>query len=265
MLPGDRTRYSAIVGIGGLRPGRIAANGEIRRGSDSTQRVMAAAASEDALAYAGLPAAAVDVLIAASTCQRRRAQPLASEIAGLLGGTAMAFDVSAAAAGFCCALAAASDMVAVGKAQCVAVVGTEPDGAGAVVVAAVGQPGIGKAAWGSDPTMAGAPDERRMAAVIPFVARQALAAAGLTVDDLAAFIPQQASPRISNSLAGALALPAHVRVARDVPNTGDAGTASIPLAMARMRASGEVSSGGYALLAGFGAGASYAAQVTRLP
>ena len=54
-------------------------------------------------------------------------------------------------------------------------------------------------------------------------------------------------------------------VARDIRETGNTSAASIPLAMERMLESGEVKSGGTALLIGFGAGLVYAAQVVTLP
>jgi 3-oxoacyl-[acyl-carrier-protein] synthase-3 len=54
-------------------------------------------------------------------------------------------------------------------------------------------------------------------------------------------------------------------VARDVVDMGNTSAASIPLAMDRMIAGGEVPGGALALLVGFGAGMGYAAQVVELP
>jgi 3-oxoacyl-[acyl-carrier-protein] synthase III len=97
------------------------------------------------------------------------------------------------------------------------------------------------------------------------VAKQALEAAGIEAGDLDAFIPHQANLRIVDSLVKTLKLPDHVPVARDIAETGNTSAASIPLAMERMLESGEVKSGGTALLIGFGAGLVYAAQVVVLP
>lgn len=97
------------------------------------------------------------------------------------------------------------------------------------------------------------------------VARQALGAAGVTVDDLDAFIPHQANMRITDAMVRTLGLPDHVAVARDIETSGNTSAASIPLAMDRMLQSGEAKSGDLALLIGFGAGLAYAAQVVRLP
>jgi 3-oxoacyl-[acyl-carrier-protein] synthase-3 len=165
------------------------------------------------------------------------------------------------------------------------------DGAGAAVVGPADQPGIRPVVWGSDPTgmhsieqrsswkeiggtaaeawpylrMAGPEVYRWVVTTMPQTAQQALDAAQLQADDLAAFIPHQANLRISEALAKALNLPAHVRVARDVIEMGNTSAASIPLAMERMLTAGELPSGAPALLLGFGSGLGYAAQVVTLP
>jgi 3-oxoacyl-[acyl-carrier-protein] synthase-3 len=329
--PGENSpRYGRIIGIGGYRPRRIVTNEEICRsvrssdewitrrtgirtrrfaGPDETLAMMAATAAAKALAQAGLAAAEVDCVIAASMSHLFQAPPLAPEITDLLGSApAAAFDVSAACAGFCLALALANDIVAAGSAQHVVVVGVERmsdivdpadrstsfifgDGAGAVVVGPAGRPGIGPVVWGSDPAglhsieqpvswratrdeaggpwpylrMSGPEVYRWAIRAMPDVAQRALAAAEMRASDLAAFIPHQANLRICEALATALKLPDHVRVARDVVDMGNTSAASIPLAMERMLAEGEVPSGSPALLIGFGSGLGYAAQVVRLP
>ena len=97
------------------------------------------------------------------------------------------------------------------------------------------------------------------------VCEQALEAAGITADDLDAFIPHQANLRIIDAMVKKLELPEHVAVARDIVDTGNTSAASIPLAMERMLDSGAAPHGGLALLIGFGAGLSFAAQVVVLP
>jgi 3-oxoacyl-[acyl-carrier-protein] synthase-3 len=165
------------------------------------------------------------------------------------------------------------------------------DGAGAVVVGPGPEDGIGPTVWGTDgeqrhliahsatwvehrddprlpwPTMRMAGPEvfRWAVGKIPAVAGQALAAAGVGPADLAAFVPHQANLRITDTLADRLGLPSHVAVARDVTHAGNTSSASVPLALDRLRETGEVPPGGRALLAGFGAGLSWAAQVVRLP
>ena len=97
------------------------------------------------------------------------------------------------------------------------------------------------------------------------VAQQALDAAGITSDQLAAFIPHQANMRIIDEFAKQLKLPDHVVVARDIATTGNTSAASIPLATHRLLGEHPELSGGLALQIGFGAGLVYGAQVVRLP
>jgi 3-oxoacyl-[acyl-carrier-protein] synthase III len=113
--------------------------------------------------------------------------------------------------------------------------------------------------------MAGPEVYRWVTGTMPGLARRALSAAGVGAGDLAALIAHQANLRICEAIASSLRLPGHVAVARDVVDMGNTSAASIPLAMERMLASGEVASGGLALLIGFGSGLGYAAQVVELP
>lgn len=97
------------------------------------------------------------------------------------------------------------------------------------------------------------------------VAQQALDQAGITADDLTAFVPHQANMRIIDKLAETLKLPEHVLVGRDIADAGNTSAASVPLAMHRLRKDHPEISGGLALQIGFGAGLAYGAQVVRIP
>ncbi len=97
------------------------------------------------------------------------------------------------------------------------------------------------------------------------VAKEALEASGLQPEDLSALVTHQANVRIIDEFAKQLGLPESVVVAKDIVDTGNTSAASIPLAMHRLLAEGQVKSGGYALQIGFGAGLAYAAQVVELP
>lgn len=97
------------------------------------------------------------------------------------------------------------------------------------------------------------------------VCRESLDKAGITADQLDAFIPHQANNRITDALIRALDLPDHVPVARDIVTTGNTSAASIPLAMDRMLEAGDIPHGGNALLVGFGAGLVFASQVVKIP
>ena len=163
------------------------------------------------------------------------------------------------------------------------------DGAGAVIVGRSEEPGIGPVAWGADgsqadlivqsPTWrdAGSSDEfpgLRMQGPAVFrwatsrmvpLAAQAMELAGVKVEQLAAFVPHQANARITDALVRALALPDHVTVADNVVDTGNTSAASVPLAMHGLLTAGRAEPGDGALLMGFGAGLTFAAQVVRLP
>ncbi len=174
------------------------------------------------------------------------------------------------------------------------------DGAGAAVIGPSDTPGIGPTIWGSDAdqwealyqtaswteyrdqvgqarrtggeepdwpviTMMGPKIFRWAVWEMAGVARKALEAAEVDVADLAAFIPHQANVRIIDQMAKQLKLPDQVVIARDVIDAGNTTGASIPLAMDRLISEGQVTSGGLALLIGFGAGLSFSAQVVRLP
>ncbi len=165
------------------------------------------------------------------------------------------------------------------------------DGAGAVVVGPSEEPGIGPVVWGADgsqkdaitmtqslidyrdnggpifPTleMQGQQVFRWAVGEMSKAAQRALDAAGVSSDDLDAFIPHQANMRITDAMVRALKLPSHVPVARDIAYTGNTSAASVPLAMDHMLETGEAPHGGTALLIGFGAGLVYAAQVVTLP
>jgi 3-oxoacyl-[acyl-carrier-protein] synthase-3 len=97
------------------------------------------------------------------------------------------------------------------------------------------------------------------------IARDAVGAAGITLGDLGAFVPHQANMRITDAVVKALGLPASVAVARTVREDGNTSAASIPLALDQLIASGQVRSGSLALIAGFGSGLSFSAQVIVVP
>ncbi|MFK0001116.1 beta-ketoacyl-ACP synthase III [Paenarthrobacter sp. NPDC090522] len=97
------------------------------------------------------------------------------------------------------------------------------------------------------------------------VAQQALDAAGIEADDLAAFIPHQANMRIIDEMVKKLKLPETVMIGRDIAQAGNTSAASIPLATHRLLQENPGLSGGLALQIGFGAGLVFGAQVVVLP
>ena len=164
------------------------------------------------------------------------------------------------------------------------------DGAGAAVVGPSDFPGISKTIWGSDGSKwdavgmdatfeqyrdgeSGWPMMRQDGQSVfrwaewdmAKIAQQALDAAGVTSDQLAAFIPHQANMRIIDEFAKQLKLPESVVTARDIETTGNTSAASIPLATHRLLKEHPELRGGLALQIGFGAGLVFGAQVVVLP
>jgi 3-oxoacyl-[acyl-carrier-protein] synthase III len=269
-------------------------------GPDESVTDMATAAGGKALAASGLSPADIDLVVVA-TCSALVPMPsVAATTAYRLGIVAPgAYDLNAACAGFCYALSTASDAVSAGSARNVLVIGAEKmsdwvdwddrsiciifaDGAGAAVVTAAGEDepsGVGPVVWGTAGdlghkirvtgrtgamTQDGQAVFRWATTAIAPVALRACERAGVSPADLSAFIPHQANLRIVEAIARKLGIPRE-KVADDIVHSGNTSSASIPLALSRMAEQGRLESGTPALLVGFGAGLSYAAQVITLP
>jgi 3-oxoacyl-[acyl-carrier-protein] synthase-3 len=310
-----------ILAFGGYQPDTVVTNDDLAKrvdtndewirsrvgiesrriaGPDESVTDMATAAGGKALAASGLSPDAIDLVIVA-TCSTIVPMPSVAAItASRLGITAPgAYDLNAACAGFCYALATASDAVKSGSARNVLVIGAEKmsdwvdwddrstciifaDGAGAAVVTATGEgepSGIGPVVWGSAGdqgnkiqvtgrtgaiTQDGQAVFRWATTAIAPVALQACERAGVAPADLSAFISHQANLRIIEAIARKLGIPRE-KVADDIIHSGNTSSASIPLALSRMAEQGRLESGTPALLIGFGAGLSYASQVVTLP
>ena len=264
---------------------------------DETVVDMAEMAASKALAASGLAPADVDLVIVA-TCTMPTPVPNASaQLASRLGIDAPgAYDINAACAGFVYALSAASAAVLSGQAHHVLVVGSErfsgwldftdrstcvilADGAGAAVVGPSEGIGIGPVVWGSDGDQFAAIEInektnlfrqegqavfRWATTTVGPLALEACRRAGIEPTELAAFVPHQANLRIIDSVAKKLGAP-DVLVAHDIVTAGNTSAASIPLAFSRMVGHGDIASGAPVLIAGFGAGLTYAAQVVLAP
>ena len=237
-----------------------------------------------------------------ATCTLESPVPhAATQIAGALGIHAPgSFDINAACAGFCYGVAAADQAIRAGTSSTVLVVGSErltawtdpkdrataiifADGAGAVVVTGSDESEIGPVVWGSDEThidairidgrngtffQEGQTVFRWATTKIGSVAIRAAEAAGVDLADVDVLVTHQANLRIIDAIAkkviAAGARP-DLKVARDIVTSGNTSSASIPLALDRMRAAGEVSSGDVVLSVAFGAGLTYAGQVFLCP
>ncbi|WP_248958929.1 beta-ketoacyl-ACP synthase III [Sphaerisporangium perillae] len=274
----------------GIKERRIA-------GPEESDVDIAVQAGGKALAASGLSAADIDLVVVATCTLEAQIPNAAARVAHRLGIQAPgAFDVNAACAGFCYALAAAGDAVRAGSATNVLVIGTEKlsqwvdwtdratcvifaDGAGAAVVGPSETPGIGPVVWGSagdkyDAIIIKDRDSflhqegqtvfRWATTALHPVAKEACDRAGVDPSELAAFVPHQANLRIIESIARKLGADKAV-IAKDIVLAGNTSAASIPLALSRMIERGEVQSGDLALLLGFGAGLTYAGQVVEIP
>ena len=316
------TPGARILAFGGYQPANVVTNDDLAKtvetsdewirsrvgiasrriaGPDETVADMAVAAGGKALAASGLSPADIDLVIVATCTPEAQIPNVSASVGHRLGIVAPgAYDLNAACAGFCYALANASDAVRAGTARHVLVIGAEKlsqwidwtdrstciifaDGAGAAVVGPVTdpgeQPGIGPVVWGS---AGGLADKICIADRDSFIVQEgqavfrwattelhpvALAAcerAGVSPQELDVFVPHQANLRIVESIARRLKAP-QARVADDIVHAGNTSSASIPLALSRMIERDEVSSGEHALLLGFGAGLCYAAQVIKVP
>ncbi|MDR0346335.1 MAG: ketoacyl-ACP synthase III [Nocardiopsaceae bacterium] len=315
--PGTR-----ILAFGGYQPAKVVTNDDLAQmvdtsdewirsrvgiesrriaGPDESLADIASAAGGKALAASGLSPDAIDLVVVATCTPESPIPNIAATVATRLGIAAPgAYDLNAACAGFCYAMATASDAVRAGTARHVLVIGAEKlsqwidwtdrstciifaDGAGAAVVGPVAEPddppGIGPVVWGSDGNLAdkiyiadrnsfivqeGQAVFRWATTALHPIARKACEAAGVDPADLAAFIPHQANLRIIEAIARKLGAP-QAKVATDIVTAGNTSSASIPLALSRMAEQNELGSGDLVLLLAFGAGISYAAQVITIP
>jgi 3-oxoacyl-[acyl-carrier-protein] synthase III len=311
-----------VLAFGGYQPARVVTNDELAQtvdttdewirarvgiesrriaGPDETVTDMAVQAGGKALAASGLSPEDISLVIVATCTPEVQIPNVSASVAKRLGIVAPgAYDLNAACAGFCYALANAADAVRTGTAGHVLVVGAEKlsqwidwtdrstciifaDGAGAAVVGPVTdpdeKPGIGPVFWGSDGDLAekiyikdrdsfifqeGQAVFRWATTALAPIALKACERAGVAPSELGAFIPHQANLRIVEAIARKLGAPQAV-VADDIVTAGNTSSASIPLALSRMIERGEVGSGSPALLMGFGAGMCYAAQVITVP
>jgi 3-oxoacyl-[acyl-carrier-protein] synthase-3 len=327
---------SQILSVGSYRPKRLVPNSEIvnriessdewiqqrtgiesRRFADESETVldMATWAAEDALKKAKLSITDIDTVIVATITFPFQAPSAATAILQRLGHPkAAAFDINAACAGFSYGVSMAHDFIKAGTSQKVLVIGAEKisdftdpddratafifaDGAGAVVIGASQEAGIGPVEWGSDAdsrdaiqmnpswievrdvetqlTKAGSKwpnisqEGQKVFRWAVFsmskAALKALESAGLTVNDIDAFIPHQANVRIIETMAKEMDMPASVVIADDIRTNGNTSAASIPLAMDALLEKHPDLHGKLALLIGYGAGLVYAGQVVKLP
>jgi 3-oxoacyl-[acyl-carrier-protein] synthase-3 len=264
---------------------------------DETVDEMAAAAAAKALAHSGLAPADVDMVLVATSTAIDRSPNMAARVAARLGlACPAAMDINVVCAGFTHALATADHAIRAGSATTALVVGADKfteatdwtdrstcvllgDGAGAAVVTAAEEPGIGPVVWGSVPEMGnavrieGTPPRfaqegqsvyRWATTQLPPIAREVCARAGVEPADLAGVVLHQANLRIIEPVARKLGA-VNAVIARDVVDSGNTSAASVPLALSKLVERGEIPSGSPVLLFGFGGNLSYGGQVISCP
>ncbi|WP_405775151.1 beta-ketoacyl-ACP synthase III [Streptomyces sp. NBC_00859] len=266
-------------------------------GPDEPVDELAAQAGAKALAAAGRAPGEVDLVLVATSTAINRSPNMAARVAAKLGMVSPAtMDVNVVCSGFTHALAVADHAVRAGSAERALVIGADKmaeiadwtdrstcvlvgDGAGAAVVEACDEDGIGPVLWGSVPGMGnavrieGTPPRfaqegqsvyRWATTQLPPIARKVCEKAGVTPEELAAVVLHQANLRIIEPVAAKIGA-VNAVIARDVVDSGNTSAASIPMALSKLVERREIPSGAPVLLFGFGGNLSYAGQVVRCP
>jgi 3-oxoacyl-[acyl-carrier-protein] synthase-3 len=220
---------------------------------------------------------------------------------GAKGGAA--FDVQAVCSGFVYGLATADNFIRAGTHRRALVVGTEVfsrildwkdratcvlfgDGAGAVVLAAADKPGIHASVLHADGSYAGilsVPGNVCGGNIVgsPFLqmqgnqvfkiavkvldecAREVVAVAGMTLQDVDWLIPHQANVRILEATAKRLGLPRE-RLVVTVDHHANTSAASVPLALDEYVRAGKIKSGQRVMLQGVGGGFTWGASLVTM-
>ncbi|HTR76351.1 MAG TPA: beta-ketoacyl-ACP synthase 3 [Solirubrobacterales bacterium] len=270
---------------------------EERRSAQPGERLFefAAAAGAEALAEAGVAAAEVDLIVLATTSNEELMPAAAPRVAALLGATeAACYDVSAACTGFLSAVSVACGQIESGRAVNVLVIGadlmmplTDPDdrataavfadGAGAVLMRGTLEGRVGPIVLRSDGTRADLIKIDRSDLVIRMQGHEtfryavdlmssstveAVELAGMEMDEVDLFVYHQANSRILRAVGERLGL-APGRVIDSIAKLGNTSAATIPLALAQAKRSGQLRQGARVLLGAFGAGLSWGATVVE--
>ena len=290
-----------IVERSGIRSRRTAAGPFVQppaaaAGVDGvgTTATLAIQAGQAALERAGVAGTDIGLVILCTTTPDQAIPATSAAVSDALGIAGGAMDVNAACAGFTYGLVSAAGLIGVGMER-VLLIGAETmtratnwadrtnaflfaDGAGAVVLEAV--PGDGSLlGWdlgvdgslvhllyadldGPGMVMKGQEVFRKAVRVTVESAKASMERAKVEIGDIALFVPHQANIRIMDAAASRLGLPPE-RIASVIDRTGNTSSASIPLALVDAVEQGRLHDGDLVLLAGFGAGMTWASAVWR--
>ncbi len=292
---GIETDHDWIVERTGIVERHIAAD-------DETTCGMAAEASRQAMARAGVLPGEIDAIVLSTATADRLLPATAVDLQANLGATrAAAFDISAACTGWIYGMTVAEGLMQSGTIETALVVGSEKmsaivdwkdrstcvlfgDGAGAVVLKrnkSHATKGILSTFMRSDGTLAELLWRPSGGAKIPFsdavladrssyvhmagmseACDRALDGARLRGEDIDILIPHQANVRIIEATAKYANIPMD-KVYVNVDRYGNTSSASIPIALDEAVETGRVKEGTTALLVAFGAGFTWGSMVVR--
>ena len=321
------TLRAVVRGVGHYLPDRVVPNAElatlvdtsdewIRSRSGIERRHFAAEgemtsdlathAARAALADAGLEPGDIDAIVLATSTADLTFPSAATMVQGNLGmRNGFAFDVQAVCAGFVFALTTANALILAGTVKRVLVIGAETfsrlmdwtdrstcvlfgDGAGAVVLEGVEQPGTpqdrgilstdlhsdgqfkdllyvdGGVSTGTTGKlrMQGKEVFRHAVEKLAETAHTALDRAGLTPEDVAWIVPHQANIRIIEGTAKRMQVPMD-RVVVTVQDHGNTSAASIPLALSVGVQRGQIKPGDLLVTEAIGGGLAWGSVVLR--
>jgi 3-oxoacyl-[acyl-carrier-protein] synthase-3 len=276
-----------IVERTGIRERRVA-------GPEESTTTLAVGAGAAAIKNAGMVPGDVDLLIVATSTPVQLVPETSAVVQDGLGLSCGAFDVGAACAGFVYALVVGASLLATGQPRSVLVVGaetltriTDPDdrstcilfGDAAAAVMLAPSDGSGLLAWdvGCDGSAAGLLEIpvgqqflqmegrevfRRAVRVVVDSAERTLDRAHVSSSDVDLFVPHQANARIISAAADRLDIPPE-RTMVNLERYGNTSAASIPLALAEAADAERLRDGDLVLLAGFGAGMTWASALLQ--
>ncbi len=324
-------RTVSIVGSGSYAPERVLTNAELEKMVDTTdewifsrtgireRRIaradqassdLGAEAARRALADAGLTADDVDMIVVATITPDMGFPNTACFVQNAIGAKhAFCLDIETACSGFLYALEIGRQFVGSGRVTTALIIGAEKlssiidwkdratcvlfgDGAGAVVLQAVGAPhGIMSTTLGADGSlaqllmlpgggsrhpatektvqdrlhflkMAGREVFKHAVTNMVQAARDALHRSGLAIDQINWIIPHQANLRIIEAIHDRLGVPRE-RVVINLERFGNTSGASIILALDEAVRDGRIKKGDRILMVAFGGGFTWGAAVTE--
>ncbi|CAN5615848.1 beta-ketoacyl-ACP synthase III [soil metagenome] len=270
----------------GIRQRYVLREGETTNG-------LALASAQDALARAGVSGNEVDLTLVATISSTDRWPGASVFVQDGVGASGIAYDLSAACAGFVYALDQAAACIETRRATTALVVGADSlttqvdwndratcvlfgDGAGAVVLqASEAGDGVLESVLLSDGSgakhlgMFGDSIKMNGREVFKFAVKamgdaclRVLEKAGLQPEDVDLFVPHQANVRIIDAAAERLNLPPE-KVFVNVEKYGNTSGASIPIALAEAERTGKLKPGMLVLTVGFGGGLVWGANLIR--